>query len=670
MAAGEGHSGAARRSQRQTQLPAHLAPYEVEGVAGRQTPDLVGGVRITPPCLAGRRGRRERQTTPVSARRRRQEELSSDEEDMFQSPGRVEELAQAPAHDVHRGQGGEAMVEEEQEAVLLPARVVGAAEGRVREGAQEPVPGQAQGRALGRRRLVQGAEDRGGGSRTVLAPFINPVVPVPENQPQLQDVEGFGEIDSWGVWDVASSCIVPLEDVLPAFRKAFSTALATVLRRIDQADTDISMRRALKWMLVLGKLLLREPRRGGRRGQGSGELAARFEMVREGNWGGLLPLLKRDEDAEKRRKDSSRRTRVVPDPAKEKAIRRKTVLALISRGKVGMARRRVTSNGLASMADPVVKRTMQEKYPPRSFDLPDTVLKANCMESIPCLKDSLLGLAPAVSVGFGGLRNEYLRCAAENWDDRELRLLESFGLQYLNGKLPPWFYRVANSASTVALFKTPEQDPTVLRPVGVKMSLIRFLHKEVIISSRDALREYLEPHQLALAPARADKLVHTVRMMTELHPDWPCVAMDIKNAHNEISRSKVITSLEAVPTLQHLAQHSATVLASTHRLESSGEAWGEAPEGGCQGDPEAGADFCVAIHEPVRDLARELSAAGGVGIFGNDDGFAVGPPEVVFKAVERFARNVLETCNLTLQVSKTKVYLASGEKPAQAPVEA
>ena len=112
--------------------------------------------------------------------------------------------------------------------------------------------------------------------------------------------------------------------------------------------------------------------------------------------------------------------------------------------------------------------------------------------------------------------------------------------------------------------------------------------------------------------------------MTELQPDWPCVAMDIGNAHNEVSRSKVIRSMEGVPSLQHLAQHMATVLASSHRLESSGEAWGEAPEGGCQGDPEAGGKFCVAVHEPVCYLASELAAVGGVGLFCNDDDFAIG----------------------------------------------
>ena len=177
---------------------------------------------------------------------------------------------------------------------------------------------------------------------------------------------------------MAYSCIVPLEEISQAYRKAFSSALATVLRRIEQADSEVSERRALKWFLVLPKLLLREPRRGGRRGQGSGEVRTRFE-------------------------------RTVPDPVKEKAARRKTVCALIDQGKVGMARRRVTSHGLASMSDPVVRATMQEKYPPLRQDFPPSVTRASCMNSLPALKETLLNMVPGVSAGFGGLRNEYLR---------------------------------------------------------------------------------------------------------------------------------------------------------------------------------------------------------------------------------------------------------------------
>ena len=43
------------------------------------------------------------------------------------------------------------------------------------------------------------------------------------------------------------------------------------------------------------------------------------------------------------------------------------------------------------------------------------------------MKDSLLKLDPGVSPGFGGLRNEHLRCLAETWEQQDMALLDSFG---------------------------------------------------------------------------------------------------------------------------------------------------------------------------------------------------------------------------------------------------
>ena len=476
------------------------------------------------------------------------------------------------------------------------------------------------------------------------------------------------EIDRLGGWDCASSIILPMEEVPGPYRKAWSTAFSTVIRRILQARTEEELTRGLKWLLAVAKLLLREPRRGGK-GKGTGEVASRFTAVREGNWGHLIQLLQRDEEAERRRRLARRRRgrREVVDPTEEKAKKRKTVLAKTSRGQVGQARRLAISSGVASMQDPVVRDTMQAKYPPRSRDMPATVHRGTAMDSLPCLRDVLLGLEPGKSGGFGGMRNEYLRCAAQNWDERELGQFEEFGLLYLNVHLLPWFYRVANSVSTVALFKTAAQDKTLLRPVGVKSSWVRSLHGQVIKSNRGALREHCEPEQLCFTPGCGAKIVHIVRMMTEAHPDWPCVPIDFRNAHNEVSRCAMVEACEAAPALQHLALHMAAYLASHHRLEASGEEWGEAEEGHTQGDPEASAGFAVALQPAVEELHRALSAVGGLAVFGNDDGYAIGPPELLFRELDLFRTRAQQICNLSIQVAKTKVYLENGEKPAEAP---
>ena len=126
-----------------------------------------------------------------------------------------------------------------------------------------------------------------------------------------------------------------------------------MLRRVNAALTNgdqTEIDRSMKWLLALPKLLLRQPRRGGERGQGSGELAARFEAVRQSSWGTLLPLLHRDEVAEKKRRDRKKQqvVREEMDPAEAEARLRKTVLSLVRRGQVGRARRRVGSYGIGT----------------------------------------------------------------------------------------------------------------------------------------------------------------------------------------------------------------------------------------------------------------------------------------------------------------------------------
>ena len=61
--------------------------------------------------------------------------------------------------------------------------------------------------------------------------------------------------------------------------------------------------------------------------------------------------------------------------------------------------------------------------------------------------------------------------------------------------------------------------------------------------------------------------------------------------------------------------------------------------------------YCVTCHEEVKGLDRDLAAAGGKAVFGNNDGYAMGPPEVVFPAVDKFASEVKEKHGLTLQVA-------------------
>ena len=70
-----------------------------------------------------------------------------------------------------------------------------------------------------------------------------------------------------------------------------------------------------------------------------------------------------------------------------------------------------------------------------------------------------------------------------------------------------------------------------------------------------------------------------------------------------------------------------------------------------QGCSLGSAGYCVGIHPEVRELDEELRASGGAARFDMDDGYAVGPPELVFPAVLRFARRVA-ALGLELQLHK------------------
>ena len=85
------------------------------------------------------------------------------------------------------------------------------------------------------------------------------------------------------------------------------------------------------------------------------------------------------------------------------------------------------------------------------------------------------------------------------------------------------------------------------------------------------------------------------------------------------------------------------------------------------GGPESSPFFCVAIQPAVRRLDERCRAAGGMAKFGMDDGYAIGPAEVILDAVRRFGEEVREQCLLELEWSKSEVFSWDGVLPAGCP---
>ena len=140
----------------------------------------------------------------------------------------------------------------------------------------------------------------------------------------------------------------------------------------------------------------------------------------------------------------------------------------------------------------------------------------------------------------------------------------------------------------------------------------------------------------------------------------------MKNAFNEVSRASIIQALEEEPSLSHLAWHAASTLAPSCGLEAGGVKWGGSAEGTAQGDPLSAPYFNVAWQKFVRELDKTLAAYGGMAKFGMDDGYAMGPPEVVFPAIEKFANDVQQHCLLVWEKTKTEVFTWNGIVPNNA----
>ena len=97
------------------------------------------------------------------------------------------------------------------------------------------------------------------------------------------------------------------------------------------------------------------------------------------------------------------------------------------------------------------------------------------------------------------MRVEYLIMLAESLEGEKMALLEQFGLRYLKGELPKWFYAVFLSSQAVPLYKTI--DGSALRPIGIKHQLLQSFHKEVVKQNKAEFIAYLEPEQLAMSEA-------------------------------------------------------------------------------------------------------------------------------------------------------------------------
>ena len=349
---------------------------------------------------------------------------------------------------------------------------------------------------------------------------LDPIVPGPLPSVR-QDEDGWGEIDRLGVWECALSSFPAIEEIPVQHREAWALAMDKVHRRIWEAEEEgEELDRALKWWFFIPQALCRRAQRGGR--AGVGQIKKRFNCVIQGDYGELVRLWLLDVQVAKK-KEERRGNRAKPGQDIEKKARQ--AVSLISRGHISKAVNRMTSHGVASLEDPVAKAALASKYPGRGKEMPQSVSKGQAVDTMRTLRDSFLALKAGVAPGTGQLRPEFLVTLAEVWEEGSSSwdMVDSFAMRHVSGSFPPWYYKVIMTAETVGMFKTAGQDPSLVRPIGMRNPYTKAIHKEVVRQNKSELTAYLEPEQLGMSVAGGAKLVHCVRMMVESNRGFICI---------------------------------------------------------------------------------------------------------------------------------------------------
>ena len=374
------------------------------------------------------------------------------------------------------------------------------------------------------------------------------------------------------------------------------------------------------------------------------------------------------------------------DALKQESRSLRRALDLVGAGELSKAVAGLCTNGLGNLSKPEIVEQMRRKHPVREHAVPSLEALAALGPDMSVGDQNVPGMSafgPRLSVklqdpmrrlrrlrgtGITGFRNEYLRALSEKFVDTRaasvVTLLQGFAERYLNAELPPWFYKAMATVEVCAPIKKAPDVGEVpdCRPVGMGEVVVRMINSKLMADSKEAAHEVLWPHNVGSATRDGcGILAHGIRAVTEMRPEFAVLKFDVVNAHNSLRRVVALRRMAENELLRHLVPAYWAQYVSKSRIYFHGpsreviladfaseEAWR-------QGCPLAQLGFNQAIHAEVLWLDAELAKHGGGARFNHDDGYAFGPPDVVFELAEEFERR-LEPLGLAIAIPKSECF--------------
>ena len=451
-------------------------------------------------------------------------------------------------------------------------------------------------------------------------------------------------------------------------REQWRHAWVTVLTwhkeaKTDSADRTADTTRALKWFLLLPHLLLRLPRRGGKRGRAA--MNERFEFFRTKRFDFLIACYQRDCTSPRSTQVYSRLTGGAGKSKTERAME------CLETQRAGDARRACISHGMGDPFSPSGKAQMIAKHPPAAhplLDLEDYDFPDEPGHQYPSCRDFIRNLPRNKGAGPSGMKNELMiqLIANDGATDKVCARLDEFIADYLEGEMPDWYYEVVTAINLVALRKEPGSED--LRPVGVGDVVRRLANSMLVSDQAEKLHEATFPQQVAVCtPGGPGCLVYTVRGLLDQNADFICIKVDVENFHNSFSRHRCLEAIakaaNSSPSMRalgrlgkafhHECRHAGRMYSGGRRFPANSES------GGNQGDNKVAAAAGLVLQDSICSAHYRVSKKGGVAMGQADDVYIVGPPAEAYAAFEEYFNNIGDKTGCNVRKSKSAVYCRS-----------
>ena len=418
-----------------------------------------------------------------------------------------------------------------------------------------------------------------------------------------------------------------------------ASAVATILkwwnagrRARDEARVDA----ALMWMRLLPVLFFRTRGRGGAAKKKGKAFAKRAALFADGDYKEIIEGYLHD----RARHFARRKSTAVSGECTAAAV-----LEAVAAGALSKAARLATSSGIVELT-PAVLEGLESKHPKRDYeierarDCDDD--DAACVDYDLDLRATYRALERRKAVGPDGQPPEHLQSLTKGYLEGESKKamegVSNFRSAVVNGKMPRWWYDAEATMRLVALRK-PDGG---VRPIGMGDASRRATGKAVAKAESGAFMERLAPVQVAVGVKNgAGILTLAVKLHLEENPTHVALKLDKANAYNNLHRRSILAALDGVPELAAYARYRRLVYAPRALIVADGRPLDfRSEEGGQQGDPCVCADYAWATHGPNAELHATLKAAGGAALFQVDDGYALGPPDVVYRAARAYGRDI------------------------------